>query len=122
MYQAPATIWNAVAEAGPLRTAWAQQMFPLPQDSLDVALEAEMQRIKQETGNDLLPAAYLLVMPLLWEQEAIRNLTGQSGPIASLPPVESVEDAVALAVGDLPLTPDEVKTLRAMLLAPPPEN
>lgn len=122
MLQAPATIWNAVAETGLLRTAWAEQMFPLDQESLDAAIAREVERIRRETGNDLLPAAYLVAMPLLWEQEAIRALTARTGPIGSLPPVEGVEDALAVAVGDYPLTPDEVQTLRAMLLAPPPEN
>lgn len=120
MHQAPATVWNAVAETGPLKTGWAEQMFPLPQDVMDRAVQAEVDRLRAETGSDLLPGVYLTVMPLLWEQEAIRNLTAQEGPIGSLPPVESVDDAMAIALGDFPfLTPDEAETLRLMLLAPP---
>lgn len=119
MFQAPATIWNAVAEAGPLATDWAEQMFPLPQEMLDRALAAEVERLREETGSDLLPAAYLTVMPLLWEREAIARLTDKVGPIPSLPPVETVDDAMMVATGDFPLTPDEKATLRAMLLVPP---
>ena len=120
MYQAPATIWNAVAETGPLRTGWAEQMFPLPQEEMDAAIEAEVARLRALVGADsVIPAAYLVTMPLLWEQEAIRNLTDRVGPIGSLPPVETVDDAMAIALGDFPLTPDEAQTLRAMLLVPP---
>ena len=122
MYQAPATIWNAVAEAGPLRTAWAEQMFPLPQDSLDKALAAEAARIEEEPGSDALAAPYLTVMPLLWESEAISRLLEQTGPIASLPPVETVDEAMAIATNDFLLTAPEKATLREMLLAPPPES
>lgn len=119
MYQAPAPIWNALAETGLLRTTWAQGMFPLPQDLLDEELAAEAARLQAETGSDLLPAAYLTVMPLLWEAEAIRALTEEQGPIPSLPPVETVDDAMAVATGDFLLTGPEKATLRAMLLVPP---
>lgn len=119
MYQAPATIWNALAATGLLRTEWAQEMFPLPQEELTESLAAEEKRLMAETGSGVLTAAYLTVMPLLWEQEAIRALTEQEGPIGSLPPVETVDDAMAVATGDFLLSPDEKRTLRAMLLVPP---
>ena len=121
MFQAPASLWNAIAESQPLRTGWAQQMFPLPQDQLDLAVNNELERITQETGSGILAAAYLVVMPLLWEAKAIRAWTDQNGPQGSLPPVQTVDQAMAVAQGDYPLTPDERKTLRAMLLAEPQE-
>ena len=119
MYQAPAAIWNAIAETGPLRTAWAEQMFPLPADLLAEELDAEEKRLMAENGSGVLTAAYLTVMPLLWEREAIKRLTDREGPIPSLPPVETVDDAMAIATGDFLLTGPEKATLRAMLLAPP---
>lgn len=119
MYQAPATIWNAVAETGPLATEWAEGMFGLPQDVMTDEINAELERVQAETGSPVLAAAYLVVMPLYWEQAAIRRLTDQVGPIGSLPPVETVEDAMAIAQGDYPLTPEEAKMLRAMLLVSP---
>ena len=122
MFQAPASVWNAIAETQTLRTAWAEQMFPLPQDEMDVAVKGELDRVEAQTGSKVLAAAYLVVMPLLWEAEAIRGWTAQNGPLASLPPVESVAQAMAVAQGDYLLTPDEAQTLRAMLLAPPPAN
>lgn len=119
MFQAPATIWNAVAETGPLRTPWAEQMFPLPQEMLDRALAAETERLRAETGSDLLPAAYLTVMPLLWEREAIARLAKRAGPVGSLPALETVDDALAVATGDFLLTQDEKAQLRRMLLIKP---
>jgi hypothetical protein len=121
MFNAPASVWNAIAETQDLRTGWAQQMFPLPQDSLDLAVQNELDRVANETGSKVLAAAYLLVMPLLWEAKAIRAWTAQSGPQGSLPPVETVDQAMAIAQGDFLLEPQERKTLRAMLLVEPQE-
>ena len=119
MFQAPAPIWNQIAETQDLRTEWAQKMFPLPQDLMDEEIQAEVDRITQETGSPIVAAAYLVVMPLLWESQAIAAFNAQYGPMPSLPPVENVDDAMAIAVGDYPLDQQEKATLRALLLAPP---
>lgn len=119
MYQAPAAIWNAIAETGPLRTKWAEQMFPLPTEVLADELAVEESRLTKESGEPLVALAYLVVMPLLWEAEAIRRFKAKVGPVPSLPTVETVDAALAVAQGDYPLTPQEVQILRAMLLREP---
>lgn len=119
MYQAPATIWNEIAETQELRTTWAEQMFPLPQEDLARALENEAAKVAELAGSEVVAAAYLVVMPLLWEAQAIRAWTQEAGPNAALPPVETVDGALALAKGDYPLTPGEVQILRELLLVEP---
>jgi hypothetical protein len=118
MYQVPAQIWQAVAEMEMLRTDWAREVFPLPQDLLDEAIETMVVNLRAK-ANETLPAPYLTVMPLLWEQEAIRTYLETAGPMAAFPPIETVDDAMAVAIGDFLMTQDEKATLRAMLLAPP---
>jgi hypothetical protein len=124
MFQAPARVWNQIAETQELRTDWAKAMFPLPQDLMDEEVSAELDRISKETGSPLVAAAYLVVMPLLWESAAIAAFNDQAGPLPSLPPVETVDDAMAVAVGDYPLTEPEKAELRQMLLVEPqpPQN
>jgi hypothetical protein len=39
VHQASATVWNQIAETQTLETEWALQMFPLPEDQLQVALD-----------------------------------------------------------------------------------
>ena len=120
MFQAPARVWNQIVETQDLRTEWANKMFPLPQDLMDEEIQAEVDRLTKETGSPILAAAYLVVMPLLWESAAIARFNDQYGPLASLPPVETVDDAMAIAVGDYPLDKPEQQALRQLLLAPPP--
>lgn len=119
MHQAPAAIWNEIAETQDLRTGWAEQMFPLPQEDLDRALANEAAKVAELAGSEVVAAAYLAVMPLLWEAQAIRAWTQEAGPNAALPPVETVAGALALAQGDYPLTPGEVGILRELLLVEP---
>lgn len=120
MFQAPASVWNQIAETQDLRTEWANLMFPLPQDQLDLAVESELQRVKGETGSPVVAAAYLLTMPLLWEVEAIRNWQEQTGQVLpSLPILETVPQAMAVARGDYLLDQPEAEILRRMLLLEP---
>lgn len=121
MFQAPARLWNEIAEIGPLRTGWAEQMFPLPAEMMQDAINKELDRVTEETGSPVLAAAYLVTMPLLWEAVAIRNYLAKVGPQGSLPPLETVDDALAVAKGDYPLEPQEVEQLRRMLLVEPQE-
>ena len=73
MHQAAARYWNEIAETQPLKTEWAQQMFPLLQEDMDLALENEEKRLFRETNNPRVASAYLKIMPLLWENRAISN-------------------------------------------------
>ena len=119
MYQAPARVWNQIAEAGPLRTGWAEQMFPLPDDLLLLGLENEEKRLAQILPNGKTVAAYLTVMPMLWEAQAIRNWQAVAGPSMAVFPLESVEQAMRVAMGDYRLEPQEQEALRALLLVEP---
>lgn len=119
MYQAPATVWNEIAETQTLRTPRAEQMFPLPQEDLSQALRNEEKRLEDETGSQVLAAAYLTVMPLLWEHRAIRLYQEAEGPKASLPAVENLDAAMSVAESDFLLTPAEKARLREMLLVKP---
>ena len=73
MYQAPATIWNAVAETGPLATEWAEGMFGLPQDVMTDEINAELERVQAETGSGVLAAAYLVLHPMPFAQQAAKG-------------------------------------------------
>ena len=112
MHQVAATIWNQIAEQQPLATGWAQQMFPLPEDDLDRALEREEARL----GGGAVAAAYLRLMPLLWERTAILNFLSENPSLlAALPTPESPAEALQMARADFSLTPNEQKLLLEML-------
>lgn len=119
MFQAPTAVWNQIADAAPLQTEFAQRVFPLPEDLMDAEVEAQEQRVAQETGDPMLAAPYLLTMPLLWEADAIRTFKAQGGPGNSLPMVESVQQAVALASREYRLTTAQQRQLATLLQSPP---
>lgn len=120
MHQAAATYWNQIAEQQPLQTKWAQLMFPLPQDLLDKALDREERRLAKEAGDPALAAAYLKIMPLLWESKAISNfLLDNPNMRSALPPQESVSEALTTVSNDFRLTVSQQTKLRQMLETPP---
>lgn len=123
MHQAAARYWNAIAESQPLKTEWAQQMFPLPQEDMDLALENEEKRLMRETSNPVLASAYLKIMPLLWESAAISSyLKDEPNLRAAIPPIESIAEAVMIASKDFHLTKGELVKLAEMLKEPPAPN
>lgn len=117
MHQAAATYWNQIAESQPLATAWAQQMFPLPQAELDLALEREENRLVSQEGADpVVAAAYLKVMPLLWERTAISNfLLANPSLRVAMPPQESLTEAMLTARKDFRLNVPQLNKLSRML-------
>ena len=119
MHQAPAMMWNLIAETQDLATDWAQQMFPLPPEEMDKALDREEQRLTPEAGSAKVAAAYLMVMPLLWERTAIAAFKQAHGHQGSLPTIESAQEAVIVASQDFPLTQAEQATLHSMLQTAP---
>lgn len=123
MHQAAARYWNAIAESQPLKTEWAQQMFPLPQEDMDLAVENEEKRLMRETSDPVLASAYLKIMPLLWESAAISNyLKGNPSLRAAIPPIESITEAIMIAKKDFRLTTRELMKLAEMLKEPPTPN
>lgn len=123
MHQAAARYWNAIAESQPLETVWAQQMFPLPQEDMDMALENEEKRLARETSNPALASAYLKIMPLLWESAAITNYLKSNPSLrAAIRPIASIAEATMIARKDFSLTTKELATLAEMLKVPPTSN
>lgn len=123
MQQAAAKYWNEIAESQPLRTEWAQQMFPLPQEDMDLAMENEEKRLIRETSNPVLASAYLKIMPLLWESAAISSYLNDNPSLrAAIPPIESIAEATMIASMDFRLTKGELVQLAEMLKDPPPPN
>lgn len=118
MYQAAAPIWNALAETQPLQTEMAKRLFPLEQEALSKALEADHARLAAEVGEGV-ALAYQTVAPLLWERKAIAAFVDRNGPNPALPEVLSIEEAVAIASMDHLLTSSEQKTLREKLRTAP---
>ncbi len=129
MHQVAANVWNQIGSTVPLATGWAQQMFPLPPQDLEKALQVEETRIateaaamepKAEQPDYLTAGAYLLVMPLLWEHEAISQfLTEHPEMQRALPTVETVQDAVDLASEEFVLDSTQRQKLGALLQQEP---
>jgi len=120
MHQAAAKFWNAIAQTQPLKTEWAQQMFPLPQDQLDLALEKEEQRLTREANDPVVASAYLKIMPLLWEHEAIsRFLNANPSLTIAMPPLQSLAEALMVARKDFRLTNAQMAKLKQMLSETP---
>jgi hypothetical protein len=115
MHQVSAAIWNRIAETQTLATEWAQQMFPLPEKDLDLALEREEGRLAAQAGPHV-AVAYLRVMPLLWEREAIsRFLQEEPNLRHALPVLEDASEAVMVASRDSHLTASEKRRLHSLL-------
>jgi hypothetical protein len=114
MHQAAARYWNDIA---------ARQLFPLPQEDMDLALENEEQRLVRETGNPILASAYLKVMPLLWENTAISNYLKDAPSLQrAIVPIESIAEAIVMVRDDFRLTSQELMQLAEMLKVPPTPN
>ena len=119
MHQVSAAIWNQIAESQPLATEWAEQMFPLPESDLDKAMEMEEARLEKK-ADPVVVAAYLRVMPLLWERVAISNfLQEQPNLRHALPTVEDASEAVLMASRDSNLTASQKRRLHALLQEKP---
>lgn len=119
MHQVATRVWNEIGETVPLATTWAQQMFPLPTDQMAKALDREEKRLSMK-DKPVVVAAYLLVMPLLWERAAIAKFkTEHPEMIEVLPEVESVQEAVMLASQEFPLDKRQQQRLARLLQTEP---
>ena len=119
MHQVNAAVWNRIGETVPLKTEWAQQIFPLPEDQMTVALDKEAKRL-QRTENPIVVAAYLTMLPLLWENQAIAQYKAEHPELMdALPEVADAAEAVTLASRDFPLTESDQTRLRKLLQTPP---
>lgn len=118
MYQVPMSVWNAIARSQPLGQPWAT-LFRLTPEELPTQLEMLVDRPLEAAGADnRVVMAYRLVAPLLMETEAISSYlqeTQQSMLRASLPELNSVNEAVILASMEYPLTPSQQSKLKQLL-------
>lgn len=120
MHQAAAEHWNEIAAQGHLATKWAKKMFPLKAQKMDAALEAEETKIADEIKDPIVAAAYLKVMPLLWERKAIKTYLADNPNLQNaMPPQETVSEALILASKDFRLTDSQLSKLRTLLERPP---
>ena len=120
MHQHPAATWNAIAETQELQTEWAELMFPLPQEEMDEALERETAKLAEEMGSRMVAVAYLRVMPLLWEAEAIEAFQATGAPLADgMTAMGTVQEAVIAASRDYVLTMQDQQRLEEKLRTPP---
>lgn len=116
MHQAAAKYWNQIAETQPLATPWAQQVFPLPQEQMDKALGREEDSLIAAGTDPVVAAAYLKLMPLLWERTAISNYLLENPELrAAMPPLESLSEALRVAERDFPMTGSRLLKLRELL-------
>jgi len=120
MHQAAARYWNAIAETQSLATDWAKQIFPLPQHEMDKALEREEARLTKQTNDPVLVAAYIKIMPLLWERSAISNYLAENPSLrAAMPRMSNLSEALRTANADFQLSPSQISGLAEMLKKEP---
>lgn len=118
MNQAPMPIWNKIAQSQPLSQPWAT-LFRLNPEQLPEQLDALVDKPAESMGADNRTVlAYRLVAPLLIENQAISQfiLESQSPSLrASLPEVNSVNEAVILASKEYRLTASQQAMLTRLL-------
>lgn len=118
MHQVPQPIWNEIAKSQPLSPMW-RELFSATEDELPALMEALIYQPAKDADNRV-QRALALVAPLWMESEAISQFiveTGQASLRASLPEVNSVDEAVMLASQEFPLKPYQQKQLRQLLIA-----
>jgi hypothetical protein len=120
MHQAAALYWNLIAQQQPLATEWARRIFPLRQEQMDLALEWEDRKMASLDVSSAVAAAYIKVMPLLWERKAISNFLLDNPTLRiAMPPQESVAEAVWTARLDYQMTTPELKKLAKLFRKKP---
>jgi len=120
MHQVAAEHWNQLAESQTLATGWAQEIFPLPGEMMDKALDRESTKLHAKVKDWTLVAAVIKVGPLLWEHAAISKfLQTQPNLGSAMPPLETINEAVEMASQDFRLSSIQRKKLAQLLKQPP---
>jgi hypothetical protein len=117
MYQAATVVWNTIAASQPISPVWAPlfRANPAEQGARLSVLTAQLDK------RGLSPAAirgFLLVAPLLSENEAISAYLEESGRMdlrGALPELTSVNEALILAAMEFRLTPSDQMQLQQAL-------
>ena len=81
MYQAPAIIWNQIAQTGKLETERAKQMFALPPDEMLKVFDVPHEKIEAQTRSNREARAYLEgYAPVVGNQGDLEFRSGPPGP------------------------------------------
>ena len=116
MYQTPAPIWNEIAATQRLQTPRWAELFQAT--DLETALQPLESELEAAGADARVSRAYLLVAPLLQENEAISRWierTGRTDLRSSLPEVTTPSEAVMLASEEFRLTPSQQQQLTRLL-------
>jgi phosphoglycerate-specific signal transduction histidine kinase len=118
MHQVPTAVWNEIAKAQPLSQPWAT-LFRLSPEELTKQLPKLVDDpIEAQGADNSTVLAYRLVAPLLQETEAISAYleeTKNPNLRASLPEINSVNEALLLASAEYRLNPSQQSLLRKLL-------
>ena len=118
MYQVPMRVWNEIAMSQPLSEPWLQLFHATP-ETFPALLDKLVDKPLEKMGvDDRVILAYRLVAPLLIENEAISAYLEESQQPtlrASLPEINSVNEAVMLASMEYEMTPSQQRKLTQLL-------
>ena len=118
MYQVPLPVWNEIAQSQPLSQPWAELFRCETLEQLTAAL-AKMEKDLENRGVDAKTIrGYLLMAPLLVENEAISTYIEEMGRYdlrSAMPEICSVNEAVILASQEYRLNPSQQARLSKLL-------
>lgn len=118
MVSLPARVWNEIARQEQLRTQWARTVFVMDETGIQESEETDAHRLDQDGVDPMVVQAYLDARPLLLEREAIARYVAKHPDLrASLPEVNSINEAILTVTGDWPLSQSETAQLKTLLRA-----
>lgn len=118
MYQVPTPVWNDIARSQPLSQPWAKLFrmnYAQLVESLPKLVDEPIEALGADNSTVL---AYRLVAPLLQENEAISAYIEETENLslrASLPEINSVNEAVMLASEEYRLNQSQQNKLEKLL-------
>jgi hypothetical protein len=118
MTNVPQYIWNELAKAVTLRTAWAKRMFALNQDQVVDELNKQAKQMEQQGTPDAVISAYQDVLPLWIERQAISEYVEKANDPhlrTMLPELTEPSEAVNLMTQEHHLNGKEAATLYELL-------
>lgn len=120
MNQLPQIIWNQIAYEQPLKTKWGKKMFNLTEKEIDKEMDKEARQLSQKGYSNKAITAYLTVLPMLLENEAIRTFMQTEDNLdlmQMMPEIYSAEEAVRLMTAEYRLMDNQQRELMEMLKA-----
>lgn len=99
MYQVPMHVWNEIAQSQPLSQPWAT-VFRVEGSKLPEALQPIYDRLEKKGADDRVQRAFVVVAPLLVENESISAYLEESNRMdlrTAMPELTSISEALDLA-------------------------